>query len=297
MTENFTPLLTTTDWNKEWMQLQKARRHNDDASYWNERAKTFTSKDYPNPYVTAFLERAGIAPEESVFDMGCGTGALALPLGEAGHAVTAADFSEGMLSILRDALETRGITSVHCEQMRWEDDWQEHGIAPKSHDVCTASRSIAVDDMRAALLKLTQVARRRVCITLPTGASPRTDDNVLEALGLASRVGRDHLYAVNILSGLGFEPELSYIKSTRVDTFDSFDEALRKYDDMVRKACIYLPEMRTQVALAKLEPWLRTQIVENENAGTPGEKGAAQGALRLLKPRTITWAFIAWNVD
>ena len=84
MTESFTPLLTTTDWNAEWMQLQKARRHRDSAVYWNERAKTFTSKDYPNPYVSSFLERAGVAPEESVFDMGCGTGALALPLGEAG---------------------------------------------------------------------------------------------------------------------------------------------------------------------------------------------------------------------
>ena len=237
MTESFTPLLTTTDWNAEWMQLQKARRHRDSAVYWNERAKTFTSKDYPNPYVNSFLERAGVAPEESVFDMGCGTGALALPLGEAGHTVTAADFSEGMLSILRRELETRGINSVHCEQMSWEDDWEEHGITPKSHDVCTASRSIAVDDMRAALLKLTMVARRRVCITLPTGASPRTDDHVIEALGLASRVGRDHLYAVNILSSMGFEPELTYIKSSRHDTFETFDDALHKYDDMVRKAC------------------------------------------------------------
>lgn len=297
MTESFTPLLTTTDWNAEWMQLQKARRHRDSAVYWNERAKTFTSKDYPNPYVNSFLERAGVAPEESVFDMGCGTGALALPLGEAGHAVTAADFSEGMLSILRGELEARGIKSVHCEQMSWEDDWEEHGITPKSHDVCTASRSIAVDDMRAALLKLTMVARRRVCITLPTGASPRTDDHVIEALGLASRVGRDHLYAVNILSSMGFEPELTYIKSSRHDTFETFDDALHKYDDMVRKACALLPETRTQIALSKLKPWLETQIVENEDAGKPGEKGIPQGALRLREPRTITWAFIAWNVD
>ena len=151
--------------------------------------------------------------------------------------------------------------------------------------------------MRAALLKLTMVARRRVCITLPTGASPRTDDHVIEALGLASRVGRDHLYAVNILSSMGFEPELTYIKSSRHDTFETFDDALHKYDDMVRKACTLLPETRTQIALSKLKPWLETQIVENEDAGKPGERGIPQGALRLREPRTITWAFIAWNVD
>lgn len=297
MTESFTPLLTTTDWNDEWMQLQKARRHCDDASYWNERAKTFTSKDAPNPYVNAFLERAGIAPGESVFDMGCGSGALAVPLGKAGHAVTAADFSEGMLSLLEGALEKHGVTNVRCEQMRWEDDWEAHGIEPKSHDVCTASRSIAVDNMRAALLKLTRVARRRVCITLPTGASPRTDDHVLEALGLSSRLGHDHLYAMNILANMGFEPELSYIKSARMDTFASFDDALAKYDDMIRKACIYLPEKRVQIALSKLGPWLETQLTENENAGAPDEKGIAQGALRFREKRVITWAFIAWNAE
>ena len=73
--------------------------------------------------------------------------------------------------------------------------------------------------------------------------------------------------------------------------------ALRKYDDMVRKACALLPETRTQIALSKLKPWLETQIVENEDAGKPGERGIPQGALRLREPRTITWAFIAWNVD
>ena len=46
MTESFTPLLTTTDWNAEWMQLQKARRHRDSAVYWNERAAAFRP-DHP----------------------------------------------------------------------------------------------------------------------------------------------------------------------------------------------------------------------------------------------------------
>ena len=77
----------------------------------------------------------------------------------------------------------------------------------------------------------------------------------------------------------------------------SFDDALRKYDDMVRKACALLPETRTQIALSKLKPWLEAQIVENEDAGKPGERGIPQGALRLREPRAITWAFIAWNVD
>ena len=77
----FTPLLTTRDWNEEWKELQKARRAADDASHWDKRAATFGSKDAPNPYVERFLDLAGIRPGESVLDMGCGTGALSMPLG------------------------------------------------------------------------------------------------------------------------------------------------------------------------------------------------------------------------
>ena len=297
MKDAFTPLLTTTDWNAEWKELQKARRHADDASYWDERAKTYTTKDAPNPYVERFLSLAGIRDGESVFDMGCGTGAIAVPLADAGHAVTAADFSSGMLSALQERAGQTALENLTTIQMSWEDNWEDHGVAPKSHDVCTASRSIAVDDMRLALLKLSAVARRRVCVTLPTGSSPRTDARVLDALGLANRVGRDHLYAIAMLANLGYEPEVAYIKSPRLDTFASAEEAYLKYKAMVESQASFVPEKRVQVALAKLRPWVESQLCENENAGKPDEKGVEQGPVRLASPRVISWAHISWNVE
>ena len=51
MHDAFTPLLTTTDWNEEWKELQKVRRHADDAAFWDKRSATFTTKDAPNLYV------------------------------------------------------------------------------------------------------------------------------------------------------------------------------------------------------------------------------------------------------
>ena len=42
MHDEFTPLLTTTDWNEEWKELQKVRRHADDAAFWDKRSATFT---------------------------------------------------------------------------------------------------------------------------------------------------------------------------------------------------------------------------------------------------------------
>ena len=148
--ESFVNPLTARDWNEEWKRLQQARRRFDDASYWDKRSATFTTKDAPNPYVERFLELAGIREGETVFDMGCGTGALSVPLGKRGHKVVAADFSQGMLGQLREALDREGVRTVFPKQMSWEGDWAACGVGPESADVCVASRSIAVADLEGS---------------------------------------------------------------------------------------------------------------------------------------------------
>lgn len=302
MTENttpsplpFQPLLSTRNWNEEWKELQKARRHADDAAYWDKRSATFGTKDAPNPYVERFLELAGIRPGETVFDMGCGTGALSVPLGKAGHSVVAADFSAGMLGVMQQELDAAGVTSVKPVQMSWEDDWEAHGVGPASADVCLASRSMAVADLEEALLRLSDVARRRVCITLATGSSPRTDERILHAIGLQSVLGRDYLYAFNILAARGIKAEVSYIESGRHDTFASVDAAYEDFARMVEDSAAYVPERERAAALSRLRPWLEDHLVANERAGLPDRKGVPEGALRLAEPRKVTWAFLAWD--
>lgn len=294
--EPFVPQLTTRDWNAEWKQLQQARRRFDDAGYWDKRAATFTTKDAPNPYVERFLELAGIAPGETVFDMGCGTGALSVPLGKRGHKVVAADFSQGMLDRMQAALDREGVRTVFPKRMSWEDDWPAHGVRPGMTDVALASRSVATADLRDSLLRLTDVARRRVCVTLATGTSPRTDERVLNAIGLSSVLGRDHLYAFNILANEGLRPEVAYIDSERTDTFDSLDDAYGAFARMVDDATgAFVGAEERAAALVRLRAWLGDNLVENERVGRPDKKGLPEKLLRLREPRTVTWAFIAWD--
>ena len=51
--DDFTPLLTTTDWNEEWKALQQRRRPPDDAAWWDKRAATFRTHDAPSAYTWA----------------------------------------------------------------------------------------------------------------------------------------------------------------------------------------------------------------------------------------------------
>ena len=296
-------LLVDTDWNKEWIRSQTSRKRFDNASNWDARAANFSTRDKKSDYAAHFIKMADLQAGESVFDMGCGNGALAIPLAEERHPVLAADFSSGMLSVLEDGARAKGLSGlITTKLMAWDDNWQEAGIEPKSIDVCFASRSIATLDLKASLEKLSQVARRKVCITLSTGASPRTDESILHELGIDAPVGRDYWYAINILIQMGIKPELRYIESRRADSYDSMQEAYENYAKMVDDMEFFVGEAAVNRAKERLVTWLEGELIENPMCGKPEEdisnpsSCANQKAYKLKTPRVVRWAFISWNV-
>ena len=275
--------LLTTDWAEEWKQLQVLRQRSDDASYWEGRAKNFGHNDRPNDYANSFIELANLQEGESVFDMGCGNGALALPLARAGHPVLACDFSGGMLERLRADAEAQGLTNITSKQMSWADDWEAAGVLPKSCDVAIASRSIVTSDLRDSLERLSSVARRKCCITLSTGHSPRSDENILRAIGMTEAVGRDYWYALNILIQMGIKPELQYIKSARHDIYESFDEAYGNASLMLEGMGELVTPQRKQQLAQNLHAWVTEHL-------KPCESG-----FMFDEPRVVSWAFISWD--
>lgn len=283
--------LLETDWNREWMDLQDARRSPDDPSWWDGRAREFRARE-TSPYARDFLRLAAIEPGELVLDMGCGAGTLAMPLAQAGCTVIAGDFSARMLDTLREGIgiyERRNLIepgSIQPVRMAWDEDWAACGIGPDMVDVACASRSIATRDLAGALMKLDAVARRRCCITLVTGTSPRVDQTIMDAIGASVTESRDFVYAFNILVGLGRLPEVDYIASPRRDTFDSLEEGVADFARMLRGG--------NEDRIGELRAYLRAHMVENPEAGRPGGKGRPQGRFMLDHVRMVRWAFISW---
>ena len=281
----FTPLLTSTDWNEEWKRLQTARQHSDSADVWDKKAKSFPVKHGSQQgYVSDFLRLADLHEGDSVLDMGCGTGALATPIAQRGHRVVACDFSQGMMNVMLADQEELGVTGVETHLMSWSDDWESFGVVEGCVDVAIASRSIATYDLKEALMKLDRAARRRVCITLPCGPTPKSDPKILEAAGFANRIGQDFLYAFNILAQCGRAPEVSYIPNSRLEAFDSLDDALATFSDIVAGSVMGSATAAEIAAIPdNLRPWLEANLVEDE------------GGVRLREVRKVIWAFIAWN--
>ena len=283
------------DFEQEWELVQSRRPARDDAQGWNKRSARYDNKDAKNAYAEDFLRLAGIFPGESVFDMGCGTGTLAVMLAQQGCAVRAADFSDGMLAKLAENAAIHEVDSIDSFKMSWEDDWSAFGLEDGMADVAIASRSMAVPRLDEALDKLTRVARRKCCITMSTGAAPYIDNRILSAIGVPASSTKDYLYAFGILAQRGFEPSVDYIYSTRKDTFDSHAEALADFARMIDRCGTPLTDAERAAARDRLSTWLERHIVENPDAGKPDKKGVPEGLLCLDVLRVVSWAFISWN--
>lgn len=285
------------DFEREWELVQQTRPPRESACGWSKRSARFDNRDAKNAYAEEFVQRAGIFPGETVLDMGCGTGTLAIMLAKQGCDVRAADFSDGMLGKLAENVQMHGVTGVDAFNMSWEDDWDSFGLTENSVDVAIASRSLAVPHLDEALAKMTRVARRKCCLTVTTGVAPYVDSRILSAIGLPTATTRDHLFVFGILAQQGFDPSVSYIYSTRKDTFDSHAEALEDFSRMIDRCGKSLTPAERDAAVERLSAWLDAHIVDNPDAGKPDKKGVPEGLLCLDVLRIVSWAFISWNTQ
>lgn len=290
--------LQTTNWNDEWMRAHSYRARSDAQAYWDARSSSYDAADNPSDYVRSFLRACEIEPDERVLDMGCGTGSIAIPLARQGVSVTAADFSEGMLDQLRrriDKIPAATKSHITTMQLSWEEDWERAGIAPQSFDVVIASRSIATDDFESIFKKMSATAARRCCVTLPTATSPRIDNRILHEIGIDLRYGRAYQYAWNILVNLGYRPACQFIESERDDTYDTEEEAWGSFERMLHAALPNADDRDMETYAKRMKRWIHDHLISNDAAGKTDSKGHAQKRLRLDRPRTFSWAYLAWS--
>ncbi len=108
------------------------------AQFWDDLAEEYSLKPVPNPESYAqklVLAKSRLAARDTVLDVGCGTGSLALELApHAGH-VHAVDISREMLKIANRKASDLGIDNVSFHQATLE---EPPSFEPKSFDVVCA---------------------------------------------------------------------------------------------------------------------------------------------------------------
>lgn len=262
------------DWNEEYKKVRakksyKAKKKQD----WNARAASFAKRSLDSKFADLFVAKMNIDPDWSVLDVGCGPGTLAIPLASRVAKITALDFSTAMLAALQQQKgpDCSNITEVHGS---WTDDWQNLGLDP--HDVTIAARSLAVDDLKAALTKLNNWATKKVFIADRVGYGP-FDPDLFAAVGRPFNPGPDFQYCFNLLLQMGITPTVEYLEFDQHRTYASFADAVEGVQWMV--------EDLSDSAMVKLQKYVKDRLQTN-----------ADGSVIFSRNAPVKWAFISFEV-
>lgn len=229
-----TPDIHTMDWTKAWQDAQTWSKPDNpykDAAFWDGRAREFAAhQENKSDYPRQFMDLLELKKDWTVLDVGCGPGTLALHLSGKVAAVTAMDFSQGMLDVLRERIREKDLTGVRPVLGGWEDDWENLGIEP--HDLVIASRSLVSSDLKAMLEKLTRFARKKVVLSTMVNPGP-FDPRIIEATGRVHRPGPDYIYVINQLHRMGIHARLDYTVHPVNRVYENPEEALEESRWMV----------------------------------------------------------------
>ena len=187
-------------------QMQQMTRRERDPGYWDRRASAMSDGEFTSPYVRQFVDRMDLTDCRTLLDVGCGPGTISLTVAARLEQVYGLDHSPGMLAAFALNARQRGLTGATPILRAWNDDWADVPVC----DVAVASRSTAVPDLEAAILKLESKARRRVYLTYPADGRLGGEE-VREAMGRASLALPDYLCVIGILHHHGVYPTLAFL--------------------------------------------------------------------------------------
>jgi len=262
------------DWNLLWQQARKKKTSpSRESADWDKKAASFARRTTGSVYTKKFLALLNPRPEWSILDIGCGPGTLALPLATCCRQVTALDFSGNMLTILKKRVSQQNLKNISTHQVSWQDDWKQHGIKP--HDVAIASRSLAVPNLKKALIRLSSYGTRKICITDRVKHGP-FDPDAFTAIGRPLNTGPDYIYTVNLLYQMGYLPTVNYIHLEETLHYASFSEAIEGYTWMFRDL-----NAGEEKRLKKYVQSITTTLED--------------GTVSVQRLHVPTWAFISWQ--
>lgn len=262
---------------------------------WNEKAPSFARKPSRSDYIDQLVDLLDLDPAESVLDVGCGSGTLAIPLAELGHAVVALDFSPVMLDELERSASESGVAvkrtraatpadavampqagSIHAVERSWQQSWDDVPVA----DVAVSSRSLITSDIDDSIGKFEAHARKRAVVTIGVGSLHFHDPAIYKAMGrdeAKPKEPEELIYLLNYLFSHGRLPRLEYITFAGVHQRETREELM--------KVLIDAHEPVNAAERLAAEAYLDEHIAFDEKSGR----------YQLDYPRKDMWAYLDWE--
>ncbi len=264
------------DWHQLWQNAREQKSWTPKGpADWDKKAPSFAKRNSDSPFIDLVLQRLPLTPKTTVLDAGSGPGTLSLPLARKVQSVTALDYSKGMLEVLEEQAKQQGSSNIRTVHGSWEDDWTD--LAIEQHDICIASRSLSVADLRSALAKLDSYARSHVFVVDRISPSP-FDHGAFEAVGRPFRSGPDYIYTLNTLYSMGIHASVDIISLNRESSFTDMQAAMDSYSWMFK-------DLTTEEE-NKLQEYIHAN-----------SQPARDGSLLVTRANPPRWAIISWRKD
>jgi 2-polyprenyl-3-methyl-5-hydroxy-6-metoxy-1,4-benzoquinol methylase len=160
-----------TDWSALWRDLveikarsRAARRgYKPEGDAWAEKALEFkegVKRRWVQPDSSREFILSQIDSDETVLDIGAGTGAWSILLARQAKHVTAVEPSSSMIGVMRESLEDEGLTNITIVQGSWPD------VSVQPHDFSLCSHAMYGCPDLTAFIQRMVACTRRMCFLL-----------------------------------------------------------------------------------------------------------------------------------
>ena len=232
------------DYADRWRRTVIARREQHDAvcaaqgrttgDYWGRRAASYhkfareVSSD-SDPFIAAL--RRQLRPEDTVLDVGAGTGRHALALARYARRVVALDPSAAMLGFLREDAAALGLANIDVIEGAWPEAAAQ---APAADAVISAHVLYPIEDV-VGFLRAMDAKALRLCFLHLMARQPWFEQlGLWEALHNETRLPQPtYIDAVNVLNQLGCPTNVEVVWVDITRTFDDLDDACERTAETV----------------------------------------------------------------
>ena len=204
------------DWCSLWEEYARDERG---IEYWNQRASTYPRAGDYGKFILSHLD---LMEDDTVLDVGAGTGRLAIPMARHVRRVIALEPAEKMVEILRNELTRHSTMNVDVLQMRWED------YSGPEVDVVVFMHSFVMKDGCDALRRALTYARRGVYIITTVRRDVFWKELYRMRTGEEYRDGMAFPLVANMLWQMGVFPDIEIVEYTGRRDFESF-ESIRNF--------------------------------------------------------------------
>ena len=215
------------DWNRLWNEaLEKLPKKN--SRSWDNVAPKFKKTKGKNDYSKKILEKIKLEPEDTVLDIGCGSGNITIPLARKAKKVTALDISRKMLQLLEENAAENDLSNIDPLNRRLEDVLLNRDIEP--HDVVIASRSLnGVYNIKQVLEEINEIAKKYVYITLWGANNVKFQNEISKIIGREFHEHPTYIYVYNMLYELGIYANIEILEYDNSSYYSSIDDAIETF--------------------------------------------------------------------